>query len=302
MNLVQHSVLEPAGPHAALIRDALWHPMYAVAAVTFVLVVGGARLGGAPSTRHGPATGRHAAGGSPRTRRRCRHARDDRGAVRDPGAVEHDGSGDHRDAGPRGAAGARDGTSVVVGGPVPGFAPAALGHHRERDPHPRRPAGRRGAGLDRRHPQLLAAEPERQARSDSRPGEQPLAAGRLRRRVSWPVRRVLRAPARQDGISRGRRAARQLRAVADAAARHGRNAHRQPRGPRPGGVPRRELSDVPRHRRHAGGQPGRSRSHASGGQAHDRGRHAAEHARESGGLDRRTRRRSSPASRCRPTR
>jgi cytochrome c oxidase subunit 2 len=40
MNVVQHSVLEPGGPHAALIRDALWHPMFAVAAVTFVLVVG----------------------------------------------------------------------------------------------------------------------------------------------------------------------------------------------------------------------------------------------------------------------
>jgi cytochrome c oxidase subunit 2 len=39
MNLVQQSVLSPAGPHAALIRDALWHPMYAAALVTFVLVV-----------------------------------------------------------------------------------------------------------------------------------------------------------------------------------------------------------------------------------------------------------------------
>ena len=36
---VQHSVLEPAGPHAALIRDALWHPMYVAALVTFALVV-----------------------------------------------------------------------------------------------------------------------------------------------------------------------------------------------------------------------------------------------------------------------
>ena len=33
VNLVQHSVLEPAGPHAALIHDALWQPMYVVAAV-----------------------------------------------------------------------------------------------------------------------------------------------------------------------------------------------------------------------------------------------------------------------------
>ena len=32
------------------------------------------------------------------------------------------------------------------------------------------------------------------------------------------------------------------------------HAHRQPRGARPGGIPRRELSDVPRHRRHARGQ------------------------------------------------
>jgi cytochrome c oxidase subunit 2 len=36
----RHSVLDPAGAQAALIKDALWDPMYAVAVVTFVLVVG----------------------------------------------------------------------------------------------------------------------------------------------------------------------------------------------------------------------------------------------------------------------
>ena len=39
MSLVQHSALQAAGPHSALIRDALWRPMYAVAVTTFVLVV-----------------------------------------------------------------------------------------------------------------------------------------------------------------------------------------------------------------------------------------------------------------------
>jgi cytochrome c oxidase subunit II len=39
MSVVQHSVLEPAGPHAALIRDALWQPMYVAALATFALVV-----------------------------------------------------------------------------------------------------------------------------------------------------------------------------------------------------------------------------------------------------------------------
>jgi cytochrome c oxidase subunit 2 len=39
MMLLQHSALQPAGPHAALIRDALWHPMFIVAVLTFGLVV-----------------------------------------------------------------------------------------------------------------------------------------------------------------------------------------------------------------------------------------------------------------------
>jgi cytochrome c oxidase subunit 2 len=36
----RHSVLEPAGAQAGLIKQALWDPMFAAAAVTFVLVVG----------------------------------------------------------------------------------------------------------------------------------------------------------------------------------------------------------------------------------------------------------------------
>jgi cytochrome c oxidase subunit 2 len=36
----RHSVLDPGGPQAALIRDRLWDPMYLMAVVTFVLVVG----------------------------------------------------------------------------------------------------------------------------------------------------------------------------------------------------------------------------------------------------------------------
>jgi cytochrome c oxidase subunit 2 len=35
----RHSVLQPAGAQAALIKDALWDPMYATAVVVFVLVV-----------------------------------------------------------------------------------------------------------------------------------------------------------------------------------------------------------------------------------------------------------------------
>ncbi len=35
-----HSVLDPTGPHASLIADRLWDPMYATAVATFVLVVG----------------------------------------------------------------------------------------------------------------------------------------------------------------------------------------------------------------------------------------------------------------------
>ena len=52
MSLLQHSALQPAGPQAALIRDALWHPMYVIALVTFALVV--AALGWALLRRRGP--------------------------------------------------------------------------------------------------------------------------------------------------------------------------------------------------------------------------------------------------------
>ena len=40
MNPAQHSALQTAGPHAALIRDGLWHPMIILASLTFVLVLG----------------------------------------------------------------------------------------------------------------------------------------------------------------------------------------------------------------------------------------------------------------------
>ena len=41
--------------------------------------------------------------------------------------------------------------------------------HRQRDPHPRRPAGAAEAAIRRRHPQFLGAEPARQAGPDPRP-------------------------------------------------------------------------------------------------------------------------------------
>ena len=63
----------------------------------------------------------------------------------------------------------------------------------------------------RRDPQLLGAEPARQEGPDPRPARQHLVPGRHARRLSRPVRRVLRPPAREDGAAGRRRAAGRVR-------------------------------------------------------------------------------------------
>ena len=71
---------------------------------------------------------------------------------------------------------------VVVGGAATTTPTAERScHHRQRDPHPGRPAGAARAAVRRRDPQLLGAEPARQAGPDPRPHDRRCASGRPRR-------------------------------------------------------------------------------------------------------------------------
>ena len=117
--------------------------------------------------------------------RRARH-RFDRGRPRDGadggGAASSFLSSTSRSRGRLTATPGKDAIQIVVTGhqwwwevQYRDAISAALGHDRQRDPPPGRPAGGARAPVDRRDSQLLAAEPDRQARPDPRPGEQPLA-------------------------------------------------------------------------------------------------------------------------------
>ena len=98
MSVMQHSALDPAGPQAALIRDALWHPMSIIAAVTFVLVVAALAWAVLRRRRADPHPEEEDAEGRPRPGSRRGRSGDHRGAVRHPGPVDHDRPGRHRHA------------------------------------------------------------------------------------------------------------------------------------------------------------------------------------------------------------
>ena len=104
-------------------------------------------------------------------------------------------------------------------------------------------------------------------------------------RLSRPVRRVLRPPAREDGAGRGGRAAGRLRALAGGEPRAGAGAGDGGAATRQGGRRARPVRDVPQHRRHARRRTDRARPHAHRVAQHDRRRHAAEHARAPGRMD-----------------
>ena len=76
---------------------------------------------------------------------------------------------------------AGDGAPVVVGSPLPRSGRRPRLHHRQRDPHPGRPAGARRTDHRRRHPLLLGPAAGRQDGRHSRPDQRHLAPGRPRR-------------------------------------------------------------------------------------------------------------------------
>ena len=162
------------------------------------------------------------------------------------------------------------------------------------------------AQLDRRDPQLLGAQPARQARPDPGPRRRPLAPGRPRRHLPRPVRRVLRAPAREHGASWSSPSRRTqfaaLAAPASAARRRRRPTDSPQRGQR--GLPRAATCvDVPHDQRHAGRRPRRARPDAP---RQPRARIAAgtlpNTRGQPGRLDRRSAGHQARRAACRPTR
>src|SRR6185503_2398417 len=137
----------------------------------------------------------------------------------------------------------------------------------------------------RRHPQLLGAEPDGEAGPDSRHRHQYVDPGGSAGRLSRPMRRVLRPPARPHGAECRRRADGQVPGVGAAPARagagtvDGRGAEGQGRLH---AVAVRHLSRDSRHRR---GIARRPRAHARVEPPDARGGDLAQRARPSCGLD-----------------
>ena len=158
-----HSALDPAGPQAAAIKDWLWDPMLAAALVTFVLVT--AALLGAAFRRRPTGESPDDVAYEPRLARAVGAATALTVVVLFAvlimdGTVGHAASGAPPDA-------LRIRVTGISGGgksSTPTRCPRA-GHDRQRDSRAGRAAGGARAPLDRRHPQLLGAEPEREARS-----------------------------------------------------------------------------------------------------------------------------------------
>ena len=263
------------------IVDRLWDPMFAMAVVTFVLVVA-ALLWAAFRRRR---AGRAEPGRPGRRARRWR-------AVVGVGARRHHAS----------CCSSSSCFDISVGRAItanPGkralqirvtghqwwwevqyrdTVAAALGHHRQRDPHPGRPAGGDRAPLDRRHPQLLAAEPQRQAGPDPGQREQRSGSG-----PTAPASTGASAPSSAaTSTPRWRSRSSPSRPDSFAALARRRSATRPARRPTPLTQRGQEVFlgstcvDVPRHRRHAGGEPRRSRPDPPREPAHDRRGHAAE--------------------------
>ena len=255
-----HSALEPAGAAAALIVERLWDPMYITAAVVFVLVIGALALGGAPAARRG---------GGPRMTRATRAASGGRSAL----ATALHGGRAARLPRPRHLG------LAARPPPLPGkdaLQIAVTGHQwwwevQYRDSvaqhwvttaneiHvPRRPP----VAVELRSTDVIHSfwPPSLAGKRDQIPGRENslwLQADRAGR-LSRPVRRVLRAPAREDGVSGRRRAAGQLRALAGAAARY-----RAPRRPTPRARAGRRCSSSSPLRRCATPSPARRPGAAS---------------------------------------
>ena len=172
---------------------------------------------------------------------------------------------------------------MVVGGALLLRKAGRNFHDRERNSHSGRRAGALQADRRRRHPFVLGAGARRQDRYDPGPDQHHLAAGRETRRLSRPVRGILRQAARQHGLLCRRQRAGAVRRMAAKADRAGgaigRCCARALRFPD-------ALRRLPHRARHAGRGQGRSRSHPRDEPRHHRCRHATEHARTPCRLDR----------------
>src|SRR6185437_13016524 len=88
---------------------------------------------------------------------------------------------------------------MVVGSPVSGHGAAATSCDGKRDSRPDSPSSPARPFVERRDPQLLDSEPQRQEGPHSRPSQRCMVRGRHCRGVSRAVRRVLRVGACEDG-------------------------------------------------------------------------------------------------------
>ena len=135
--------------------------------------------------------------------------------------------------------------AVVVGVQVP----RAEDRDRERAHHPRRPAGegrphrvrRVAAEQVQRDPQLLGPRAEREAGRRPRAREPHDYRGRQARHLPRPVRRVLRAVAREHAVPRHREGTARVRPVGRASSSKARRCRS-----RPARAPRRSPPDPPR--------------------------------------------------------